>query len=181
MKGISEPEVRAPMVKHNLRGRSISFSDKRPFISERAEIVTSALERGIERLYASPVSKKNVPYSDIVKQLDPDLKSYEVDISLNVTNIDFKDPIADIRLMFSPEGIWLPDSEGIIRSFLDLDNFSPQSVNVEIFRQAIVWPISRFSTGFWYSERVDVSRYSALAPLAELQWLGPKATLEWKL
>ncbi len=157
-----------------LNGNKITFSDGRPFRSIRAQIVTDALEQAILALGGIPIAKPGIPYANILKQLDPNLSNYDVDISLGGTNVEFKDPIADVRQMFSREGLWIPDVTGAIEKSLAKTEFSIQEVNQEVYSQSAVIPLARTASGFWLKNRVDLSRYNKLLPLGELQWIGSR-------
>jgi hypothetical protein len=134
--------------------------------------VTSAFEASLANLglFSKPI--KNVRIEELRRLKDPNLKDYPIDIAFYSTGVDIADPESDIRLMFSNEGIRLPDPTGKIH--LELLNRDPdiQRINQQLNDDGIVWPIRHYSLGFWASSRVDVSYYDTHRPLGELQWLS---------
>jgi Bacterial extracellular solute-binding proteins, family 5 Middle len=173
MKGVAEPQLHLINFSNvePLQG-SVSFTDLRPSGSAAFDRVTSAFEASLANLglFSKPI--KNVRIEELRRLKDPNLKDYPIDIAFYSTGVDIADPESDIRLMFSNEGIRLPDPTGKIH--LELLNRDPdiQRINQQLNDDGIVWPIRHYSLGFWASSRVDVSYYDTHRPLGELQWLS---------
>lgn len=95
------------------------------------------------------------------------------DIQYLGTGISIFSPREDIRFAFlSKQGIMLPDESGKILKVLNED-FDIQSINEELWDQAIIWPIKHYSSGFWYKNESDLNFKNlnlALTPM-DLQFL----------
>jgi hypothetical protein len=150
----------------------VKFDDIRPAQNSRANIIIDALEEALGEAGYAPVGVKNTPFEQVFQDLDPSKTSHSLDIGFYGTNIGINDPMGDIRHMFSPEGVWLPDADGRIRAELRKENFSVQKIDELIFQQAVIWPIVHFKYGIWVRSDLNLSDYNTTRPLGELQWIG---------
>jgi ABC-type oligopeptide transport system substrate-binding subunit len=157
----------------SLSGKVVRFTDSRPLKSKRINLVMEALEETITDLGMIPVSLKNFPLESVQTQ-KRQKEDFTVDIAFMGTGISLEDPMADIRLMFSKEGIDIPDSTGVVSEIIEDSTFEPQKVNEEIYRQRIVVPVTHYDLGLWANPVLDVSDYNTLKPPGELQWIGVK-------
>lgn len=153
---------------------AITFDDMRPIKSKMINGALNALVSAIKETGLIAVPKKAIKFEELIKNKNPDLPFYDVDIGFYATGISTEDPEGDIRFMFSQEGIWLPDQNDEIRKILSKETFSIQEVNRRLFDQAIVWPVTHYSVGIWAKDGIDFDNYNTLKPLGELQWIGAK-------
>jgi hypothetical protein len=96
------------------------------------------------------------------------------DISLRGTGIAVDELDTDVRLMFSPEGINLPDPTGKIHKLLLESPLNLDAINKQLWEDGLIWPITHYSMGIWANDRVDFSEYNTLLPMGELQWVNRK-------
>jgi len=160
--------------KSTLSSILLRIYDLRPSGSNLVNGAFDSLEGAATRLGMR--LEKYGPFSNefVKATLDPNLNSYPFDLGLYATGISMEDPDADIRLMFSKEGVWLPDLDGKISKKIVKSQVDYQAVNELIYSQALVWPVAHYSIGTWISEKVALDSYNTLLPLGELQWIGSK-------
>lgn len=173
LNGINEVYTE-PLKPSNSKGKeaqSISFVDFRPMSTKNSEAAVDAIEAAIKRFGCLPVSKKNVSFEDAQNNKDYDRKNFIFDIAFYSTEISLIDPKQDVKLMFSPSGLNLPDSTGEIKKELESSDFSIQKVNELLMKQSIVIPAFHAEQGIWASRKVDFRRYNTSLLLGELQWL----------
>ncbi len=152
----------------------ISFNDARPASSVEINNIYSAVENAIISIGAVPQSIKRVNQEEIHESKNPMAESHPLDLVVAATGFSLDQPLLDLRLMFSKEGIWLPDPKGGIHAELESIEPNFQKINKAIVDDAIVWPVFNNSLGFWAHEDLDLSDYNVLKPLGELQWIGQK-------
>jgi hypothetical protein len=177
MPGISEPTVDKTKteVSTNLKaGAKLRFNDPRPIKSKNINLVVEAFESAVKKIGLEPVGIRGVPIDAIHKSKMAGATEFPVDVALLGTGISIENPMSDIRLMFSPEGINLPDLDGSIREELGNRVFVPQRINQKLSDQGLIIPISRYDLGVWAHNSLDLSNYNTLLPLGELQWIGVK-------
>ncbi|MGE3261201.1 MAG: ABC transporter substrate-binding protein [Bacteriovoracia bacterium] len=176
MEGIEE--VNSTLTDKDLRfdwkGRKeISFGDFREVggIVEKALV---ALDRAIAEIGFVSTPRKNITFEFQDKDADFEKKNFAMDVGFYATEVLAVEPLEDIRLMFSREGIHLPDETGAIREELVKEPFSPQKVNEELISQGLVWPVIHRKKGIWIKPSIDLSRYNVLLGLSEIQWIGQR-------
>jgi hypothetical protein len=174
MPGIEPSKVSDQRLENMVSKKPIRVLDIRPAISPVVNLAIQSVFNAIEKSGIIAESVAPVPMETAKKLLNPDLNEYLYDLGLFATGISIEDPAADVRLMFSPEGIRLPDLDGRIAKELEDPNFHVQKVNDLIREQALVWPVAHYSVGTWASGRVDFDAFNVLMPLGELQWIGQK-------
>jgi hypothetical protein len=176
MPGIAEPGDSNPVDinAEKVKGMKIRFADPRPTRSLKIEKMASAFELAVKKAGMIPVAVKNFSYEQVYEVSSEKEDAYSADIAFLGTGISISDPISDIRLMFSAEGVNLPDVDGSVAKILENPSFDPQSVNQKIADQSVVIPLSRYDLGMWASPEIDLSDYNTLKSPAELQWIGVK-------
>ncbi len=99
-----------------------------------------------------------------------------VDIQPRMTGIRIDYPYRDVRFMFlSKEGIKLPDADGSIHKLLNLEPLDLSQINLKLWEQAIIWPVSHVDYGVWYDpNKYDLKQLNTSLPPLELQWIGVK-------
>jgi hypothetical protein len=160
--------------KNKNQNLEISFHDSRPNSSKEMKLTYEALEAAIQGVGARAVSKKGTSIEEIVEANKAGKNVPGLDLVILLTGVSLEDPLGDVRLMFSKEGIYLPDPDGTILKELDKDEPNIQFINNKIFQSAIIWPVFHSSIGIWAHESLDMSDYNVLKPLGELQWIGRK-------
>lgn len=98
----------------------------------------------------------------------------DYDLSINSTGIESEDYIDTLRFMFfSKDGIQLPDETGAILRELKKDNPDVNFINQELWNQAIIWPITHYTGGFWVKANndIDYSAFNANSPAIDFQFL----------
>lgn len=111
-------------------------------------------------------------YSDIEhKPLNP-----EVDLCSNVSGIYIDKPQEDVQFMFkSKEGVMIPDTTGEIMKELENKIVNIQKINELIWDQAVIWPLSHYSIGFWGDKnkfnfsKINLARTPTMLELIELK------------
>ena len=173
MPGVSEP------IRDDTESNKFELSSKLTFFDYRVETksprthsVLDSLEAAIISLGIQPVPVHGASYESLSQEQDPNLSKYTADLVLFSTDIAPYDPEGDIRLMFSKEGIELPDVSGEIQREISKDNFSIQKINEYLYSQAVIWPAGHYQYGVWSRNSLDLSKYGFLLPLGELQWIG---------
>jgi hypothetical protein len=117
----------------------------------------------------------DIPQEVFYDEYDQNLKSYMADIYMLGTGILIEAPLHDINFMFkAKEGIQLPDSSGLIFKELENNNPNIQLINEEIWKQAIIWPITHYASGFWAKSNVDLSLINNSLPPTDFNWVGWK-------
>ncbi|MBF0299125.1 MAG: hypothetical protein HQK51_10425 [Oligoflexia bacterium] len=122
------------------------------------------------------VNAITTPYDELIKEISPGLPSYKVDLAVLGTDIFVEQPEHDIRFMFlSKEGIQLPDAKGSIIAHLKKhEALDVQMINQELWDQAIIWPLTHYSSGFRAKDFVDVSILNVLKNPIDFMWVGHK-------
>lgn len=140
------------------------------FEAIRSNISTTANARRIQ------MNEIDFSYDVLQQQLSPELDQFAADVGIMLSDIEVKDPNADIRFMFlSKEGIRLPDVTGDIHRELEKPDFSAQRINQLLWDQAVIFPLGHFSFGVWASDRYDLSLLNTVEPPIEFQWIGWKS------
>lgn len=177
MPGISEPanvQKCSDIDLASIKGFEIKFNDSRPSGSKRVRSAIEAFERAVKKLGLIPIGLKGVPLEKIQENKNPNKKSHDIDVAIMGTGVSLEDPMSDIRLMFSPEGVFLPDLDGMIEAELKKPTPNPQVINELLYEQGIILPITRYDLGIWASRDLDLTNYNTLLPIGELQWIGFK-------
>lgn len=99
-----------------------------------------------------------------------------LDMGTLTTGVLVADPDSDIRFMFlSKEGIQLPDETGEIHDLLKEHPLNIQKINELMWEQAIIWPVSHYSSGIWAKKnKFDFSELNLTLPPTNFQWIGWK-------
>lgn len=159
----------------SIEGTELDFGD--PY-SEDYKGPTTLLYKGLMKAFEDlgfKISKKRgIPLEELVKLNDRPKERTLMDVGTFVTGISLEDPESDVRLMFSKEGIDLPDPTGKIAEELKKSKINIQAINQQLYDDAIIWPVSISNRGFWARKDLDLSDYNTLKPLGELQWIGQK-------
>lgn len=115
-------------------------------------------------------------YHEVVNLLTPHNTNYSIDLGVHITGILLSDPENDIQFMFkSSQGIRLPDENGKILRLLDGPKLDIQAINQELIDQGIIWPITHFRSGYFYTEKlIDTSLYNNILPPIDFTWIGRK-------
>ena len=175
MEGISDPSsVFTSFDFHDYAGKEISFNDGRPSGSPLVTVIYSTLEEVIKENGMVPKSISKVPDSQLIAEMDPDRPKHNLDLLVAATGVTLEDPDSDIRLMFSKEGVRLPDTDGSIGGLLTQHPIPAQKVNQKIFEQKVVWPIAHYDLSLWARKTLDLSEYHSLLPPGEFQWINVK-------
>ncbi len=159
-----------------LSGKSIKFSppgrlDIPSLLHMRDSLVAAIEEAGGKVITAPKLSMKEFIGLKKIKAGDP----IPFHFYGTITTIGNEDPKETTKLMFSPEGVFLPDPGARVKKLMRNESFSINQVNELIFDEAVVWPVLHFSHGFFVNtSKVDLSRYNHQWPLSELQWMGAK-------
>jgi len=99
----------------------------------------------------------------------------EIDFLFFNSAMGHEDHETTIRFMFnSTEGIQLPDETGEIKAEIGKENFSVQKINALIWEQALIWPVFLATSGFYASDRVDLSRLNLAMGGADFANVGAK-------
>lgn len=154
--------------------REVSFIDFRPMSTPLKQAAVDSIEKAIASMGFMPRSVKNATIEQSRENKDYDRAQFDFDLAFYITDISIIDPKQDVRLMFSKEGLDLPDLTGEIRKELKKDSFSIQRVNEELIKQCIVFPVAHVEHGLWVKDGIDFSRYNTMLLLGELQWLSTK-------
>ena len=174
MKGISEPVFNSTPPEARVVGGTLRFNEARPSHSKLSQVIRTAFEAAAKRLSVKTVAVKDIKIENLRKNLISGHENELLDIAFLKTGISAENPASDIRLMFSREGIWLPDEDGSISTELKKTEPNFQKINQAIADQAIIWPLARFDFGIWARDSLDLSDYNILQPPGELQWIGRK-------
>lgn len=135
----------------------------------------NALLRAISELGGRVELVEGLPGSEYAKITSRNDGSESfVELGSRGTSIGGEDPKETTKFMFSKEGIFLPDPTSSIGKTISGQEFELSSVDEQLEKDAIVWPVFHYSNGFWVSDRLDLSRYNTSLPLSELQWIGLK-------
>jgi hypothetical protein len=173
--GISEPKFNDPTSSQAGPRIKVSINDPRlPNGNVETHKLVDTIFSGIISSGIDLNPRLGISTDVLFKNKNSSLKEYDLDLGLFSTGISLENPMGDVRLMFSKEGIWLPDPSRAIANELGKDNFNLQFINQKINDDAVVWPIAVISAGFWAHESLDMSDYNVLKPLGELQWIGRK-------
>lgn len=178
MPGISEPTSGSEIEKKLqpvTSGTVVTFDDPHPegHTGPKHPVFQSIQDTLLEMGFKLN-GRKNVTIELLVKNRDPKKKVFDLDIANMGTGISLEDPESDVRLMFSKEGIDLPDPTGKIAEELKKSKINIQVINQQLYDDAIIWPVSISNRGFWARKDLDFSDYNTLKPLGELQWIGQK-------
>lgn len=178
MPGISEPK--RDSVEENFSSivvpkAEVTFDDPHPVgHSGPKHPVFQSIENTLQELGFKLNGKRGVTIEQLTKNRNPKRKTFDIDIANMGTGISLEDPESDVRLMFSEEGIFLPDPTGKITEELKKAKINIQMINQQLYDDAIIWPVSITSRGVWVRQDLDLSDYNTLKPLGELQWIGQK-------
>jgi ABC-type transport system substrate-binding protein len=156
-----------------LAALDIRFNEQRPSNSKMIDAALRAFEGAVSSLGMVPKAM-HFTVEEIKPNKNKDRSEYSIDIALLGTGVSLQYPLADIRLLFSKEGVGLPDVDGSISSELEKESPNIQLVNELLFEQAVIWPFSRYDLGTWARDHLDLSGYNILEPPGELQWIGVK-------
>jgi hypothetical protein len=107
----------------------------------------------------------DVPFADVLKQLDPGTSDFSVDSSFLVTGIRVEDPAADVRFMVqSSEGIRLPDPTGRLHRIVEQTPIPYSEFNKALWDDALIWPVAHFVAGLWHRNSVNLDEIDASMP-----------------
>lgn len=170
---IEAPEPTVRSVSSDFRGKEITIMPPRnlqvpAFMKIKEALIAAILRLGAVPKVAEAMSSQNYALETAWREKN----AHRLDIATRSVSIGNEDPAETTRLMYSREGIDLPDPGSRIAKTILNNNFNISTINQAIYADALVWPILHFSNGFWASESVDLSRYNEHWPLSELQWMG---------
>ncbi|MGZ3655163.1 MAG: ABC transporter substrate-binding protein [Bdellovibrionota bacterium] len=173
--GVSEfPRVNPEVAGIPFAGRKITIIPSRNGQVVAYRNIRSALETTFTGLGAVVNTKPPLPSVEYRAIVTGKNSNSGVDILARSTSIGNEDPRETTQLMFSAEGINLPDSTGSIHEKVRSGVYTLDKINHMLFEDAIVWPVLHYSEGFWVNGEVDVSRYNQQWPLSEIQWIAPR-------
>lgn len=156
-----------------VKGASITYAypQDSKVVSEFGKMLMKSFADVAMKVTGVYLEQRQHDFSYLTKNMDGQAKDYDL---FNMgTSVRVEDPFEDIRFMFlSKEGVRLPDETGEIRAEIQKSKFSVQKVNELIWEQALVWPITHFSYGFWASSRLDLSETNLLNPALDFNWIG---------
>ena len=106
----------------------------------------------------------------------PDLSRYVLEIHPLLTGILVEDPIGDVKFMVkSKEGIMLPDPTGELNKETDKDKPDLPRINKILWDDAIIWPVTHYSSGLWARKGMfDFSQLNLNLPPTDISWIGVK-------
>lgn len=121
------------------------------------------------------VQRRTISFGSLMDEIIHHKIETTWDITRYTTGILASDPVADVRFMFkSKEGILLPDETGEILKELDKENVDIQKVNELLWDQALIWPVTHYSSGLWARPDLDFSEINLVLPPTSFQWIGWK-------
>jgi ABC-type transport system substrate-binding protein len=121
------------------------------------------------------VLRKDITFSKLMEELISEKSSPTWDLTRYMTGILAASPEEDIKFMFlSKEGILLPDSTGEILKEIGQTTIDVQKVNQLLWDQAIIWPVTHYSSGLWAAPDIDFSKINLVLPPTRFQWIGWK-------
>lgn len=154
----------------------IRFRKKSPLLNspykKYREVFTS-----ISHELNSEIEWVDVDRAAYQRNKEANLQRYDYDFSIQGSEIDIEDPRETLRFMFlSKEGIRLPDATGDIIEALKEPNFSLQTINELIWKQAIIWPILHHAHSIWVKkERFNFSLLNTETAATDISWIGQRA------
>ncbi len=178
LNGVTEPideneENSNPDLLKKLSGSKINFGDPYPEnYTGTYTLLYQGLMAAFDKLGFQVNKVRGIPVEVVVELNENPKKKMLIDIGSLWTGISLEDPESDVRLMFSKEGIDLPDPTGKISQELKKSKINIQFINQQLYDDAIIWPISISNRGIWVRKDLDLSDYNTLKPLGELQWIG---------
>ena len=170
--GISEIQSTSPIEEHinfEKKIRIPKVSSSRKISQEFYKNLSHAISNDKHKL-----TEHEMELKDFIEQLNPKA-NHKIDLAAVATGILIDEPLGDIKFMFlSKEGIRLPDSTGEIKEELSNPNIDLQKINQLLWDQAIIWPLSHFSAGYWVKNEIDTSLLNTTLPPIDFAWIGSK-------
>jgi hypothetical protein len=147
----------------------ISHSLLNPYFREYGAVVRSVAQQ----LFMSIDGRELAP-SDVIKENNPDLSAYDLDLSVRATEVDFSALNSELISMFiSSDGLRLPDVDGKLSAVVRRSVVDIEKINQIIEQQGVLWPLVHFSQGLYVKKnRFDISWLNMMLPPIELQWVG---------
>ena len=119
------------------------------------------------------LSHRKIQFVEETAPLTPDTS--KSDLRLMLTDILIDSPIDDLRFMLlSAHGLKLPDPTGKLKKLVQVRDVDIQSLNAQLWEDAVIWPISHVAFGFWYDKNSnhDFSQYNAAIGPVDFRWIG---------
>lgn len=159
-----------------LKGNVITYQQPTNTLSPVIQAYRDSVIETFEAAGAKVDFTKRLTHEEYMrlKRLSPGEQA-PIDVVGLITTIGNEDPRETTKLMFSKEGIYIPDPSGKVRKIIRDQSFDIADVNQILYDDGIMWPVAQLSHGFWVNtSKVDLSRYNHQWPLSELQWMGAK-------
>lgn len=147
--------------------REISFL-KHPLPFDTFNKIYEASSRSV----AGDIKFPNKQWTLLINELNPYTKDYKIDMVAIVTGMLVEYPDEDIKFMvLSKEGIRLPDPTGRLKELTSVEKVHPQSINEQLWEDAIIWPVKHLSMGLWAKDSIDLKELNLSLPPTNFMWV----------
>jgi hypothetical protein len=134
--------------------------------------VMTALTESLKNLDVG-TTKESFDLDKLFREIAEEKEQTTWDIARYGTGILAADPVEDVKFMFrSKEGILLPDESGNIEILLNQSPINLQKINESLWKDAIIWPITHYSSGLYTTPEFDFSKINLILPPTSFAWIG---------